>query len=68
MSRPVVSIIISVFGELDYTRKCFSLVEETLDGKLEYEVIVIDDKSKDGTIEFLKNLVLVLMMDLSQQS
>lgn len=56
MSRPVVSIIISVFGELDYTRKCFSLVEETLDGKLEYEVIVIDDKSKDGTIEFLKNL------------
>ena len=56
MSVPSVSVIISVFGQLQHTKRCLAQLEETLDGKLDYEVLVIDDASKDGTVEFLKGL------------
>ena len=56
MGNPKVSIIISVFGQLEHTRRCLDQLSETLAGKVDYEVIVIDDASKDGTVEFLKGL------------
>jgi GT2 family glycosyltransferase len=56
MSVPSVSVIISVFEQLQYTKRCLAQLEETLAGKLDYEVLVIDDASKDGTVEFLKGL------------
>ena len=56
MSVPTVSVIISVFGQLQYTKRCLAQLEETLAGKLDYEVLIIDDTSKDGTIEFLQDL------------
>jgi O-antigen biosynthesis protein len=56
MSVPSVSVIISVFEQLQYTKRCLAQLEETLAGKLDYEVILIDDASKDGTVEFLKGL------------
>ena len=56
MSVPTVSVIISVFGQLQYTKRCLAQLEETLAGKLDYEVLIIDDASKDGTIEFLQDL------------
>jgi len=56
MSVPSVSVIISVFGQLQYTKRCLAQLEETLAGKLDYEVLIIDDASKDGTVEFLKDL------------
>ena len=56
MGNPKVSIIISVFGQLQYTKRCLAQLEETLAGKLDYEVLIIDHASKDGTVDFLKEL------------
>ncbi|MBT3668285.1 MAG: glycosyltransferase [Opitutae bacterium] len=53
---PQVSIIISVFGQLEYTKKCLEKLENTLNGKISYEVLIIDDASKDSTKEFLLKL------------
>jgi GT2 family glycosyltransferase len=56
MSVPSVSVIISVFGQLQHTKRCLAQLEKTLDGVIDYEVLIIDDASKDGTVEFLKGL------------
>ena len=54
--KPKVSILISTYGELAYTKRCLAQLEETLAGKLDYEVLIIDDASKDDTPKFLKSL------------
>ena len=56
MNDPLVSIIISVFEQLAYTKKCLSALEHTLSDKLSYEILIVDDTSQDGTVEFLKKL------------
>ena len=53
---PVVSIIISVFGQLEYTKKCLDKLEKTLQGKISYEVLIVDDASTDRTKQFLLTL------------
>ena len=56
MNDPLVSIIISVFEQLAYTKKCLSALKHTLSDKLSYEILIVDDSSQDGTVEFLKKL------------
>lgn len=51
-----VSLIISVFEQLDYTKRCLSSLKRTLDGKVEYEVLMVDDASEDDSAEFLRSL------------
>ena len=51
-----VSIIISVFDQLAYIKRCLKTIEETLSGRINYEVLIVDDCSKDQTIEFLRSL------------
>ena len=51
-----VSIIISVFEQLDYSKRCFSCLVDTLEGIIDYEIIVIDDGSGDKTKDYLKSL------------
>ncbi|MBT7742078.1 MAG: glycosyltransferase, partial [Opitutae bacterium] len=53
---PEVSILISVFNQLDYTRRCLEALERTLTGKLSYEVVLVDDASRDGVAEYLGDL------------
>ena len=53
---PEVSILISVFEQLDYTRRCLEALESTLTGKVSYEVVVVDDASRDGVAEYLGDL------------
>ncbi|MDA8775591.1 glycosyltransferase family 2 protein [Opitutales bacterium] len=53
---PVVSIIISVFGQLEYTKRCLDQLEKTLLGKISYEVLIVDDASTDCTKQFLLTL------------
>jgi len=55
MNTPEVSIIMAVYNRLDLTRLCLPTLERTLAG-VNYEVIVIDDVSTDGTREFLQTL------------
>jgi O-antigen biosynthesis protein len=47
-----ISIIISVFNCLELTRKCLSTLEATLPAGLDYELILIDDGSTDGSRDF----------------
>lgn len=54
--KPLVSIIVLVYNQLEYTKKCLTEIENTLSRKLPYEVIVIDDCSNQETVNFLKNL------------
>ena len=54
--KPKVSLIISVLDQISYTKKCLRAICETLNGKIEYEVLIVDDGSKDETIEYLSSL------------
>jgi O-antigen biosynthesis protein len=50
--NPVISIIIPVFGQIDYTLRCLDSIAEN-HPKAEFEIIVVDDFSPDNTIEIL---------------
>jgi O-antigen biosynthesis protein len=52
---PEVSIIMAVFNRLDLTRRCLQTLEASLVG-INYEVLIVDDVSTDGTRDFLKTL------------
>ena len=52
---PKYSIIIPVFNQVEYTKQCIEAVWETCKG-MNYEIIVIDDCSSDGTDEYLQSL------------
>ena len=55
VSVPLVSIVIPVFNLLDMTRRCLhSLQEHSSD--IEYEIIVVDNGSADGTSEWLRQV------------
>ncbi len=50
-----VSIIVPVFNKAELTQQCLVKLAEVTQG-LEYEVIVVDNHSTDGTVEFLSRL------------
>ncbi len=51
---PLVSIIMLTFNALEYTKKCInSVLEHT---RLPYELILVDNSSQDGTVEYLHEL------------
>ena len=50
------SIIIPVYGQLDYTRACLEQVRRTIPASITYEVIVIDDHSPDDSLAYLEAL------------
>lgn len=50
-----VSFIIPVFNGLSLTRSCLDSLRKTVDLS-EHEVIVVDDRSTDGTREYLNDL------------
>lgn len=49
---PVVSVIIPVYGQIDYTLRCLASIQAG-QPKLDYEVIVVDDRSPDASAEIL---------------
>lgn len=49
------SIIIPVFNKVELTQQCLTKLAEVTQG-LDYEVIVVDNHSTDGTAEFLSRL------------
>lgn len=54
--RPVLSVLISVFGQADKLSRCLNCLHASLAGKIPYEVLLIDDGSDAETIAFLKSL------------
>ncbi|MFH1196288.1 MAG: glycoside hydrolase family 99-like domain-containing protein [bacterium] len=49
-----VSIVIPVFNQLDYTRKCIDCIFKNT--KPGFELIIVDNGSTDGTFEYLSSL------------
>jgi GT2 family glycosyltransferase len=52
--QPEVSIVVVTFNELAFTRLCLSAVHAHTHG--DYELIVVDNASTDGTVEYLRQL------------
>ena len=52
MSKKI-SIILCTYNEVNYIESAIQLIYETLDS---VEIIVVDDNSKDGTLEKLDKL------------
>ena len=47
-----VSIILAIHNGLSYTQQCIAVLQDNLKG-CDYELIVVDDASEDGTLEWL---------------
>ncbi|HFD86281.1 MAG TPA: glycosyltransferase [Gammaproteobacteria bacterium] len=54
-NKPVVSVIIPVYGKLEYTLQCLESIKEN-PPQTAFEVIVIDDKSPDGSAEVIADI------------
>ena len=50
-----ISIIIPTYNKLEFTKKCLAAINKN-SGKINYEVIIVDNGSTDGTQEYIKRL------------
>jgi glycosyltransferase involved in cell wall biosynthesis len=56
-SRPHVSIVVPVYNEVENVEPGYRELTQTLtDARLDYEIIFVDDGSRDGTLELLRRL------------
>ena len=53
---PELSFLIATHNRLDLTQRCLETLEVSLEEAPDYEIIIVDDCSTDGTAEFLKGL------------
>jgi len=53
-NAPLISLIVPTYNRLPILRKCLAALEAQTLPKSEFEVLVIDDGSSDGTEEFLR--------------
>ena len=53
--NPLVSIIIPVYGKIDYTLTCLRSIHQH-HPDIEFEIIVVDDKSPDNTLTIINNI------------
>lgn len=51
------SIIIVSYNTKDFIDKCLESIRSTINGKLDYEIIVVDNASTDGSLESIKHYV-----------
>lgn len=56
MKKPLVSILISTYGQLEYTKRCLNSINQTVSEKIDFETLIVDDCSEDETQTFLKSL------------
>lgn len=58
-----VSIQVTGFNKVDYTKKCVESLLETLDPSLNYELILTNNGSSDGTKEYFQSIGCVKQID-----
>ena len=61
--QPVVSIIIPVYNQIEYTTKCLRSIVEHTSADLPIEVIVVNDCSTDNTVEILEQVTGLKRLD-----
>ncbi|MCL4354480.1 glycosyltransferase family 2 protein [Patescibacteria group bacterium] len=49
------SIVIISYNTKDLTGECVESIKKNVSAKISYEIIVVDNDSKDGSVDFLKN-------------
>ena len=54
--KPIVSIIIPIYGKIEYTMKCLKSIEQ-FQPKCSFEIVLVDDFSQDTSFEILKKYV-----------
>lgn len=54
-SEPVVSILIPVYGKVEYTLMCLKSIADNLP-KVQFEVLVMDDRSPDDSVQLLNHV------------
>lgn len=55
--HPLISIVIPVFNKVEYTKQCIESLFRTINlDSGEFEIIIVDDNSSDGTKSYLKTL------------
>ncbi|MEM8829804.1 MAG: tetratricopeptide repeat protein, partial [Cyanobacteria bacterium P01_G01_bin.19] len=62
-SSPVVSIVIPVYNQVDYTVKCLHSIAKHVPLELPIEVIVVNDCSTDNTVETLNQIKGLKLID-----
>jgi|GEM_PF-3413411 len=55
--QPTLSIIIPIFNHLAFTFNCLKSIKNNFLGEIDFEIILMDDQSKDGTQEYFQNRV-----------
>lgn len=55
--RPLVSIVVVTYNNLDLTKKCLESIERHT-SMVRYELIIVDNASQDGTPDFLREYAL----------
>jgi GT2 family glycosyltransferase len=60
--HPAVSIVIPVYGQLEYTLGCLRSIAQA-STKYDYEIIVIDDCSPDNSVEILRNVAGIYLIE-----
>ena len=53
--KPVISVLIPVYGKLEYTLACLSSISQNLP-KVPFEVLVLDDRSPDESVKELQKI------------
>lgn len=56
MKYPNISIVIPVFNEQENIEKLYAEIKNALDGKISYEIVFVDDGSKDKSFDVLKRI------------
>jgi GT2 family glycosyltransferase len=51
VQKPLVSIVIPVYNKLEYTVNCLLSLQKNISNKITYEIIIVNDNSKDETSE-----------------
>jgi GT2 family glycosyltransferase/glycosyltransferase involved in cell wall biosynthesis len=61
-TNPVVSVLIPVYGKVEFTLACLESIANTSEST-EFEILVLDDRSPDNTIEEIKKIKNVRLIE-----